>query len=1068
MLHQVLLRRAVLGQKRQVDGLRAVLLHFVETVTPHLLQLFAPIPALGGSGKPAGLTDPELPSGLVHYSEEALANFSKLPDQSLATHILNGIFAGALMAEHLPDEKRLSEEELRIWLLGFVVHDYTKVYGIDIKAGQIPIIRNVITALGQKLHFADFLDTWLDYLDDITFIAQNTQKVKGANLNQADYPNHKLPWRRIEILRLLSSYADLLVHITSPADVMQRDARGRDTARNIQFTLATLCGTDRAPRLAYHKLAEVRGLLSNVINNAVMAELQAQGYIPYLFFPDGIVYITDGKQPASLDLERLIDTLWEKIGATLIGADGEDDEANEDDEGADEDGGLKIVRTKDYMKVPPVLYEILSLPKLLAAGKVAALRVRNALTAERIGAEIVEQEGIATNKMALKAKKLLFSERGQAYAQAEQLPVDVRADQLAEFLGFVQRRVLKELFPKADWISQLILQALGLSDISAARAEAQRSGTPTGWFYVAARYLREHPEASPEDIAVVMDRVIEHIVQFLDEQGLAVKPRDRFAQTFRSYLSGLIVVDGQPLGRDIAAITAQIGRELTAYVEKKAKNKELCTLCSSPYECAKQDISVVLFKGQQYSNKAKIDTSKVIRGICPICEIEMMLRQVQQNMPAKTAQDEKPVAVYLYPTYFFTAETAYVVKLFIQELQDLNMLGLLFKHLEQRGFALEHLLTYEQFTVDEQQAKQTQRRTFSLRKPRYSEDDAAGLFFFTLRPAMKDPTDTDAWIVPAFYALALPLLLNVKVVVSSSFVPLYASGAQFRQTALLDAPHGFTKYVLPNDRLHLNELSDELMRLLRLYQLSLDVFSDGNDLKWPLINTVAKDVFTDPYYVFSYYDRKQRKASSEDAGKGKKGKKANATTTTSGISERDVQRYVAIYHQLGRKTDMGFIGELVDSYATFYRAANLDSAYAVVRPLMTAIDVVVESNPATDMDDLLLLVAGALNDDQERVRRDQAEGFDPIITNVSLGDYPERLALSRQAITSFAQLFLQKAFVEYCRGDRGVLRERANRLRSAARFYYLAHPSYIRRKSQNSQTGSSADTTSVPTTATVG
>ncbi len=102
---------------------------------------------------------------------------------------------------------------------------------------------------------------------------------------------------------------------------------------------------------------------------------------------------------------------------------------------------------------------------------------------------------------------------------------------------------------------------------------------------------------------------------------------------------------------------------------------------------------------------------------------------------------------------------------------------------------------------------------------------------------------------------------------------------------------------------------------------------------------------------------------------------------------------------------MDFIGRLVEAYAQFYRAdfAKLDSAYAVLRPLSTAIKVVVESDPRIGEEDLLLLVSGAVNDDQERVRADQAEGFDPIITNKDLGDYGTRLALSRQKIEEFAR-----------------------------------------------------------------
>jgi len=86
------------------------------------------------------------------------------------------------------------------------------------------------------------------------------------------------------------------------------------------------------------------------------------------------------------------------------------------------------------------------------------------------------------------------------------------------------------------------------------------------------------------------------------------------------------------------------------------------------------------------------------------------------------------------------------------------------------------------------------------------------------------------------------------------------------------------------------------------------------------------------------------------------------------------------------------------------------------------------------------MIAGAINDDLDRVRNDAATsgGYDPIVTDTSRGTYPERLEQSRQAIAHFARQFVQLCFREYCKGDRGILRERANRIRSAANFHYLA------------------------------
>jgi CRISPR-associated protein Csc3 len=342
-----------------------------------------------------------------------------------------------------------------------------------------------------------------------------------------------------------------------------------------------------------------------------------------------------------------------------------------------------------------------------------------------------------------------------------------------------------------------------------------------------------------------------------------------------------------------------------------------------------------------------------------------------------------------------------------------------------------------------------------LNKPRYSDRDPASLFFFSLRAPMqkKKLTDTDAWIDPAFYALALPLLLDIKVVVSSSFTPLYSSGADFRETSILDAPHSFINYILGNDRLRVNEIEPMLWRLLHLYELHLDVFKDPNsgkreDMHFSMLNSVAKDIVTDPLYVFSYYERKQRKPKDDAApkkGKAKAKKSSTPSTTSEGIPPFVVERYMAIYAALKteRNDPMSFISKLVDSYAVFYRAdyAHLDSAYTVLRPLGTAIDITKNSSPITCEEDLILLIAGAIEDEMDRVKNDAATsgGYDPLGRKSATG-----LEQSRQAIRHFAEQFVELCFKQYCQSDRGILRERANRIRSAANFYYLSQ-SYARR-----------------------
>jgi len=1014
-----------------------------EMLVPAILREFAVVPALGGSGKPLTVQELELQELLEKipaYTVEELQRFSaKGFDQSLSTHLINGLFAGMHLAESLPEHKEIEVIGQRIWALGYTVHDYTKAYGRQVSAGQLAIIRQLVSRLGEKLEFSRFMKDWLMYLDDIVFVAQNTQTVVGANLNLRDY-RLQIDRHQLETIRMLSSVTDLLVHITSPSDVFFRDIRGRDISYNLRQKLETLFSSELAPRLAYHKLLEVRGLLSNLINNALIDVLGNEGYEPFLFFPEGVIYLTPQNVQAQIDVASLTKAAWNRIAKSLTGGQQRKDEGAED-EGDDDEEGLKMKRTKDYMKVPHVLYELLSLEALVEAGRHTAMSIRNSKIAARFGAEQANERGLDIKRLSQKEKEELYTAIGLEWAREQQLPTDIRTDQLAEYLAFLYRRIFAELIPKPLAVTQMLLDVLDLSgEISPERAERQRGGTPTGWFYVSARYLQLHPEMTPDELEEVMKKLATKSLQFIEANGLALPSDGETERIFQEYAGRIIEIDGLLLSRGKETMREHFAGELQRYVQSKDLNQVACSLCASPYEAQEQDASTVLFKPQQYSNKSPLNRSRLLRGICPICALEMMLRLVQQGLPAKSTQEKQAINLYLYPAYFFTTETAQVVKEFSNRLQNLNLYRLIFTHLEKQGFSYQNLLTYGDFIVDEDESKAGLPR--ASWKTHYSDEDQAALFFIPLHPLGRKLTETDTWILPTFYALALPLLLGVKCVATPSFASLYTSASDFRETTRIDGVHEFAKHILNTETFRIDETAENVERLLRIYSLHLDVYGDDSGSHWGQLTNVAKDLETDPLYVFQYYDRRQRRGEDDKKkSKGKEPRPAADMQRNNGISLQDQQRYMGIYQAIGGDEDMDFIGRLVEAYAQFYRAvfAKQDSAYAVLRPLGTAIKVVVESDPRSGAEDLLLLVSGAVNDDQERVRADQAEGFDPIVTNKDLGDYGARLALSRQKIEDFARAVINDCFLTYCDGDRAVLRERTNRIRSAARFYYLTH-----------------------------
>jgi CRISPR-associated protein Csc3 len=599
MLIQELFRRAVIDRCQVMQDI-------AEMLVPAILREFAAVPALGGSEKPLIVQEPELQELLEKipaYTVVERQRFSATGfDQSLSTHLINGLFAGMHLAERLPEHKEIDTTGQKIWALGYTVHDYTKAYGRKVGAGQLDIIRRLVSRLGDKLEFNRFMSDWLIYLDDIVFIAQNTQTVQGANLNVRDY-QFKLDKHQRETIRMLSSVTDLLVHITSPSDVFFRDVRGRDLAYNLRQKLDALFSAELAPRLAYHKLLEVRGLLSNLINNALIDVLRKQEYEPFLFFPEGVIYLAPQNTQPQVDLASLTKATWNRVAKVLIGGRQMNDEGDVDDE----EEGLKMKRTKDYMKVPSVLYELLSLEALVEAGRHVAMAIRNSKTAARFGAEQADERGLDIKRLSQKEKEELFT-------------TDVRNDQLAEYLAFLYRRIFAELMPKPLEVTKMLLDVLDLAgEIPPERAERQRGGTPTGWFYVAARYLQLHTDMTPEELEEILKSLAVRSLQFIEANGLVLPGGGKTEQIFQEYAGRMIEVDGLLVGSSKETIQDQFARELQGYLQSKELNKVACSLCASPYEAQEQDASTVLFKPQQYSNKSPLNRSRLLRGICPIC-----------------------------------------------------------------------------------------------------------------------------------------------------------------------------------------------------------------------------------------------------------------------------------------------------------------------------------------------------------------------------------------------------------------------------------------------------------------
>src|SRR5205823_9490191 len=112
----------------------------------------------------------------------------------------------------------------------------------------------------------------------------------------------------------------------------------------------------------------------------------------------------------------------------------------------------------------------------------------------------------------------------------------------------------------------------------------------------------------------------------------------------------------------------------------------------------------------------------------------------------------------------------------------------------------------------------------SYMKYAYPKGSYPGLCFFGMR-AGKDDDDTSTWAMPAFLALALPLVTNTKVVISEMSLPLFSSGRDFRETVIFDAPHPYLDRLLKGKQVRVNEFMRKLRVVASIYQVNIDTYA---------------------------------------------------------------------------------------------------------------------------------------------------------------------------------------------------------------------------------------------------
>ena len=984
-------------------GKDPVIHDFVTHVAPHISDRLGHVTAKGGifaeEMRAAGAQNVE------RYGD----------DQSMRAHLVNGLFpvlhiAHTLQSWRAPQFRYYDDTVRRLFIAGYVLHDWLKLPGVErelesagvrhdtVNAAQHrEVVEQIFRGWGRQLSLDEFLQPigGLEHLlHDLIFVACNTQLKWGTLHNLAALPRLTLPGPQLDLTEQLSRLADYLAYIARTPRVVAND-------RYIHQIISGL--SNQSARLVYHHVADVRGVITNLIHNAALESRKSERCIPLLYAPSGVVYLERRDADFVVDIDAVAEAVAQKVrdvggfrlrnSLTGFGRDGK---------------GLKYANyyglffeTLDMLDVA-----VAASAKIIHAGKKpsAGKRYEKLRTGGWMGSDVDLQ-----------------------------LPDDFRVDQMAEWC-YTAEKIAREV-PGGGSAARFLMEEMGLGDLFeeflGVPRDARAGGVGYHWYFAAGHYLKRtsglDPAAWMERISYLSRRLKGYLLD-QSKQAESGTPTDDGFGDLRQYVAqvlhfGPITETAGANGSNQTLFAAELDRYTNA--KKRGRGTTaMCALCSSPYTVNKQEEAAALFAPQVYSNKMTLHGSSAIRDICSICGLEMMLRQIlmnRSNSNGKNFEGRRLRYLYFYPTYFFTPETLEIFRILHNRLRRVSFTELRRQLItESDGTSQLHLgpATWQRLEpllmTPEAEFNEDEDRYLRMHFP---ENEPVTFYFLGVPPPGRDAKDAESWVHPAFLSLLLPLCVDVKVVASESQMPVLAEADELPETVFLDGAHAAIGYVVRQERINLDHLLPTLQRLATSYLIHLDGNSEpgGKDFyRWQQFPAVARHLSESPLYAFWYLKKWQRRAK------------------TDAIPASKARQYLTFVRFLaeGGNLSMSHARTLTELYRQFYRAKPRPNSNSILRPITIAAKALMEADKRIfdDKESLIQVVTGELDRFVLRVSENKADGRLPYGVDKQTRD---------QAIRAFATYFVQNLFFDILRSDISALRgKQINLLKSACEVIY--------------------------------
>ena len=905
---------------KQADGNEedTILASFAENVLPNLMSGLVGVTAKGGQ-----FTEDRKAEGKnVELSKH---------DQSFISHLLNGLFPSYRILRTLrnsqetnPVKRQCGDVETLIFIAAYILHDFDKFPDypewlvLNDSEGKFEQ-RNWRKDTPHKSDAPDFgreyvrqkieefgLDAFLgkdckNHLDDIVWLVFNAgEKYDSDRGLEIRGLQPRLDGRVRGVLQNLVRLSDLFASmVKNPSDIE------KDNLRELLNSLS-----NNQLKFTYHALSDNRGILTNIINNALMDVHPRQYYTPLLYLPDGVVYLAKNNAP-EINTDTLPEEVIKKI-KKLCG-----NQLYKRPVGYSRDGkGLKFA---DFYWLFFSLHELMKVSinaacKLLPDSKKASAIKRS---------ESLQK--FQNNGELSKDLNVVFDN-------------EIQIDRLAEFGDILCRGIwnkwcmnalaFQKKLPKAQRrdvpelnLTHKLAEYLDLSEEINALTQIQSlkktGGVPLDWYYLAAKYFQKNPGKDYAEIVDLMEGMVEYaanLVQPILEQFQIPDGWD----DLRTYVNQIITLpSGAVVEPKPDSFLVEIQRYQAAKINGRGR-ENVCALSSSAYTVKEQMESATLFAPQVYSNRQILFNAQAAkRQICSIWSIEIMLRQILMSKTNATGGDfesRKFRYLYLYPTYFFTPETNKFLQIVYNSISQTRFNKDLRQHFVSKqqiaNFEIDNYQKVDDLLIKPNIEPEND-STFKISYP----DDETLTFFFIGIPPGRDATDTESWVMPSWLAFTIPLVMDVKVVASESPVPPFISGADFEKTVVLDGEHQAIRSLIKDDNYRLDSILPRnlhkfspLNTLTAAYCIHLEANrkKDGNP-DWGKLTDLARDLETDSLYVFHYLTKWLRKQDKIDI-----------------VPIAKIKLYFELYKYFEpEEKSVNELRELTRLYRRFYRAKSV-------------------------------------------------------------------------------------------------------------------------------------------------